>query len=108
MMAPLFSSFCQTYAPSAVRCGPMRAGTHGMSEVACVACMEAMTLSLAKRGISAASRICACSFRIRRSRAPGTSFCTRSKVSIVIRLARSPIAWMHVWNPALDAASVCA
>ena len=49
----------------------MRAGTHGMSEVACVGCIEAMTCSAANRGISAASRICACSLRIRRSRGAG-------------------------------------
>ena len=52
----------------------MRAGTHGMSDVACVACIEAMTPSAAKRGMSAESRICACSMRMRRP-APGTSRC---------------------------------
>ena len=77
-----------------------------MSEVAWVGCIEAMMPSAAKRGISAASRICACSLRLRSVRALGTSRSTRAKVSMTTRLARSPMAWMQVWKPASAAARV--
>ena len=34
MTAPLFISFCQTYAPSSARLRPSRASTYGASDVA--------------------------------------------------------------------------
>ena len=35
--APVFISFCHTYAPSSARTGPRRASTYGASDVACKA-----------------------------------------------------------------------
>ncbi len=55
---------CHAYAPAS-RCDPMRASAQGMSDVACVGCIEAMTPSSAKIGMSDSATTCACSIRQR-------------------------------------------
>ena len=52
--------------------------TNGASDVQWIACIEAITPSLPKRGMSAGSRCCACSIRHRRSRLSG---CSRNTLS---------------------------
>ena len=56
-------------APALGRRSPSRATTNGPSDVAWLACIEAMTPSCAKRGMSAGSMCWACSIR-QRSRCP--------------------------------------
>ena len=52
------------------RSRPMRFSAQRPSSIAWYGCMEAMTPSFAKRGMSAARRCCACSIRKRRSFGP--------------------------------------
>ena len=72
-----------------------------MSEVSCDGCMEAITCSRAKRGMSDSATTCACSMRSRRSRGP-FAFAAASKASSATRFARSPMAWKFSWKPALS------
>src|SRR2546422_619966 len=57
------------YAPL-MRAAPMRFSAHAMSDVQWVGCIDAITPSSAKRGMSAAASTCACSIRSRASFAP--------------------------------------
>ena len=66
-------------------------------------CCAAMTLSLPKRGMSAASTVSACSIRWRRPLAgAGFAAAARSKASSVIRTPPSPIACTHTCHPRLS------
>ena len=60
--APASFSRRQAYAP-AIRVGPSRASAQGMSEVACVGWIDAMTESRANRGKSSGAMTWACSIR---------------------------------------------
>src|SRR6185437_12063704 len=68
-------------------------------------CIEAMTPSWAKRGMSPGARCWACSMRQRSERAAGSAAKIRWNRSSVSWLARSPMAWTETWKPSLAAIS---
>src|SRR6188768_1837638 len=74
-----------------------------MSLIACEVCIEAITPSFAKRGMSAAATTWACSMRKRGSAtgrtAAGTAANAFSYWSSTTRLPRSPIACVSTWMP---------
>ena len=64
IVTPVSSSERHAYAPL-TRSGPSRACAHGMSLIWCVVCIDGMTPSFAKRGMSSGASTCACSMRKR-------------------------------------------
>ncbi len=81
--------------------GPTRFSAHGMSEVAWVGWIEAITPSRAKRGMSSGATTWACSIRGRSppGGASGSRPAAFAKASSATRLPRSPIAWIQSCQP---------